>query len=127
MFANENMDKSPNHFMLLDAISKGLTNIDKIARATKLDNDEVSTSCISFYLFNKRFKSFSVFAWERLSEFQHVIHKLAPVDSHARVKFLHYITHLTPLPSVLSAHASHGPLPVSLLLPTLGALLFRQL
>src|SRR5262245_46500487 len=41
MSANDNMDKSPNHFMLLDAISKGLTNVDKIARATKLDNDEV--------------------------------------------------------------------------------------
>ena len=41
MSANDNMDKSPNNFMLLDAISKGLTNVDKIARATKLENDEV--------------------------------------------------------------------------------------
>jgi uncharacterized membrane protein YgcG len=43
MSANDNIDKSPNHFMLLDAISKGLTNVDKIARATKLDNDEVES------------------------------------------------------------------------------------
>src|SRR5215469_9098659 len=43
MSADDNMDKSPNHFMLLDAISKGLTNVDKIARATKLDNDEVES------------------------------------------------------------------------------------
>jgi len=43
MSANDNIDKSPNHFMVLDAISKGLTNVDKIARATKLDNDEVES------------------------------------------------------------------------------------
>src|SRR5215469_9811162 len=43
MSANDNMDKSPNHFMLLDAISKGLTNVDKISRATKLNNDEVES------------------------------------------------------------------------------------
>jgi hypothetical protein len=29
--------------MVLDAISKGFTNVDKIARTTKLDNDEVET------------------------------------------------------------------------------------
>src|ERR687888_1294054 len=43
MSANDNFDKSPNHFMVLDAISKGLTNVDKIARATKLDKDEVES------------------------------------------------------------------------------------
>src|SRR5215467_7276363 len=43
MSASDNIDKSPNHFMVLDAISKGLTNVDKIARATKLDNDEVQS------------------------------------------------------------------------------------
>lgn len=43
MSANDNFDKSPNHFMVLDAISKGLTNVDKIARATKLDNEEVES------------------------------------------------------------------------------------
>jgi hypothetical protein len=43
MSANDNIDKSPNHFMLLDAISKGLTNVDKIARDTKLDDDEVES------------------------------------------------------------------------------------
>lgn len=43
MSVNDNFGKSPNHFMVLDAISKGFTNVDKIARATKLDNDEVET------------------------------------------------------------------------------------
>ena len=43
MSANDNFNKSPNHFMILDAISKGLINVDKIARATKLDNDEVES------------------------------------------------------------------------------------
>ena len=43
MSANDNFDKSPKHFMVLDAISKGLANVDKIARATKLDNDEVES------------------------------------------------------------------------------------
>jgi hypothetical protein len=44
MSANTNFDKGPNHFMVLDAISKGLSNVDKIARATKLDNDEVESN-----------------------------------------------------------------------------------
>jgi hypothetical protein len=43
MSANDNIDKSPNHFMVLDAISKGLTNVDNIARATKLDKDKVES------------------------------------------------------------------------------------
>jgi hypothetical protein len=43
MSTNDTIDKSPNHFMLLDAISKGLANVDKITRATKLDNDEVES------------------------------------------------------------------------------------
>src|SRR5438132_9718156 len=41
MSANDNVDKSANHFMVVDGISKGFTNVDKIPRATKLDNDEV--------------------------------------------------------------------------------------
>jgi CBS domain-containing protein len=35
----------------------------------------------------------SVFACQRVPEFHHVIHKLIPVESHTRIKFLHYITH----------------------------------
>ena len=36
MSANDNFDKSPNHFMILDAISKGLTNVDKIAESYQI-------------------------------------------------------------------------------------------
>jgi len=43
MSVNDSFDKSPNHFMVLDAISKGLANVDKIARAIKLDKDEVES------------------------------------------------------------------------------------
>lgn len=43
MSAKDNFDKRPNHFMVLDAISKGLTDVDKAARATKLENDEVGS------------------------------------------------------------------------------------
>src|SRR5919108_1487029 len=43
MSANDNLDKRPNHFMVLDAISKGLTNVDNIAKATKLDKDKVES------------------------------------------------------------------------------------
>ena len=43
MSAYDNIDKSPNHFLVLDAIPKGLTNVDNIARATKLDKDEVES------------------------------------------------------------------------------------
>ncbi len=34
---NENL----NHFMILDTVAKGVNNIDKIARITKLRTDEV--------------------------------------------------------------------------------------
>ncbi len=43
MSANDNFDESPNHFMVLDAISSGITNIEKTARATKLHNHEVES------------------------------------------------------------------------------------
>jgi DNA-binding MarR family transcriptional regulator len=43
MSANDNFDESPNHFMVLDAISSGITNVEKIARATKLHNHEVES------------------------------------------------------------------------------------
>jgi hypothetical protein len=39
--ANGNFDESPDHFMVLDATSRGLTNVDKMAKATKLPKDEV--------------------------------------------------------------------------------------
>lgn len=31
---------SPNHFKVLDAIARGLKNIDKISKATRLSRDE---------------------------------------------------------------------------------------
>ncbi len=41
MSSNNNFE-SPNHFMVLDAISKGLTRV-QIDRATKLDKDEIES------------------------------------------------------------------------------------
>jgi hypothetical protein len=34
-------NESPNHFMVLDAVSRGINNLDKITKVTKLKNDEV--------------------------------------------------------------------------------------
>ena len=34
-------DESPNHFIVLDAISRGIADVDKISRATKLHKEEV--------------------------------------------------------------------------------------
>ena len=36
---NVNVDESPNHFMILDAIARGMTNISKIAKVTKINNN----------------------------------------------------------------------------------------
>jgi hypothetical protein len=36
-----NIDHSPNHFIVLDAISRGINNIDKISRVSKLSKAEV--------------------------------------------------------------------------------------
>jgi predicted transcriptional regulator len=36
-----NIGHSPNHFIVLDAISRGINNIDKISRVSKLSKDEV--------------------------------------------------------------------------------------
>src|ERR687887_2814576 len=36
---NINVNESPNHFMILDAIARGMTNISKIAQVTKINND----------------------------------------------------------------------------------------
>jgi predicted transcriptional regulator len=37
---NVNVNESPNHFMILDAISRSMTNIDKIAKVTKINDSE---------------------------------------------------------------------------------------
>ena len=41
MSSNNNFNESPNHFMVLDAISRGMKKIDDIAKLTKLSKDEV--------------------------------------------------------------------------------------
>ena len=41
MSSNNNFSQSPNHFMVLDAISRGMKKIDSIAKVTKLSKDEV--------------------------------------------------------------------------------------
>jgi hypothetical protein len=40
--SSKNNFESPNHFMVLDAISKGLTSVHKITSATKLYNEEIA-------------------------------------------------------------------------------------
>jgi predicted transcriptional regulator len=39
--SNVRVNESPNHFMVLDAIARGIKNVDKIAKVTKLDRSEV--------------------------------------------------------------------------------------
>jgi hypothetical protein len=41
MSTNDKFNETPNHFMVLDAVSRGINDVDKIARATKLDKGEV--------------------------------------------------------------------------------------
>lgn len=36
-----NFIESPNYFMVLDAVSRGINDLDKISKATKLEKDEV--------------------------------------------------------------------------------------
>jgi hypothetical protein len=36
---NVNVNESPNHFMTLDAIARGMANISKIAKVTKINDD----------------------------------------------------------------------------------------
>jgi hypothetical protein len=36
-----NARESPKHFMVLDAISRGIKNVDKVSRVTKINKDEV--------------------------------------------------------------------------------------
>ena len=39
---NGEFNESPNHFMVLDAVSRGTNNVDKITRVTKLQNYEMT-------------------------------------------------------------------------------------
>ena len=41
MSSNNSFNESPNHFMVLDAISRGMKKIEDIAKVTKLSKDEV--------------------------------------------------------------------------------------
>jgi hypothetical protein len=41
MSASDKLDESPNHFIVLDAISRGISNVDKISKASKIDKMEV--------------------------------------------------------------------------------------
>ena len=41
MSTNDKFNETPNHFMVLDAVSRGINDVDKIARAAKLDKGEV--------------------------------------------------------------------------------------
>ena len=41
MSANGKLDESPNHFIVLDAISRGISHVDKISKASKLDKVQV--------------------------------------------------------------------------------------
>ena len=41
MTSDNNFNESPNHFMVLDAISRGMKKLDSIAKATKLSQEEV--------------------------------------------------------------------------------------
>ena len=41
MSASDKLDESPNHFIVLDAISREVSNVDKISRASKLDKEQV--------------------------------------------------------------------------------------
>ncbi|MFL6433576.1 MAG: MarR family transcriptional regulator [Nitrososphaeraceae archaeon] len=41
MSTDGEFDESPNHFIVLDAISRGIADVDKISRAAKLHKEEV--------------------------------------------------------------------------------------
>ena len=41
--SNYDLNERPNHFMVLDAITRGVDSIDKIAKATKLPKEEVES------------------------------------------------------------------------------------
>ena len=39
--SNVRVNESPNHFMVLDAIARGMKTVDKIAKVTRLDRAEI--------------------------------------------------------------------------------------
>ena len=41
MSSNKGFNESPNHFMVLDAVARGMKKIDSISKVTKLSKDEV--------------------------------------------------------------------------------------
>jgi hypothetical protein len=41
--SNYDLNKSPNHFMVLDAITRGVGSLDKISKVTKLSREEVES------------------------------------------------------------------------------------
>lgn len=43
MSSENKVDESPNHFMVMDAIARGVKTIDKISRATNLSKGEVES------------------------------------------------------------------------------------
>ena len=45
MSSNNGFSQSPNHFIVLDAISRGMKKIDDIAKVTKLSKDESRIDC----------------------------------------------------------------------------------
>lgn len=51
---NINVNESPNHFMVLDAIAGGMTNINKIAKVTKINNNAAETELIVNDLLTQR-------------------------------------------------------------------------
>ncbi len=51
---NINVNESPNHFMILDAIARGMTNISKIAKVTKINNNDAEIELIINDLFTQR-------------------------------------------------------------------------
>jgi hypothetical protein len=51
---NINVNESPNHFMILDAIAKGMTNISKIGKVTKINNSDTQIELIVNDLLTQR-------------------------------------------------------------------------
>jgi DNA-binding PadR family transcriptional regulator len=51
---NINVNDGPNHFMVLDAIARGMTNISKIAKVTKINNNDAEIELIVNDLLNQR-------------------------------------------------------------------------
>ena len=51
---NINVNESPNHFMILDAITRGMTNISKIAKVTKINNNYAEIELIVNDLLTQR-------------------------------------------------------------------------